>query len=66
MPHRPTDRTALPSLLKVDDVAAALAVSRRTVWRLIADRRLPVRRVGRSVRVSDTDLRAFLERSRGM
>ena len=44
----------------VDEVARQLYVSPRTVHRWIADRQLAVHRFGRSVRVSEDDLRAFL------
>jgi excisionase family DNA binding protein len=44
----------------VGEVALQLNVSPRTVHRWIADRQLVVHRIGRSVRVSVADLKAFL------
>jgi excisionase family DNA binding protein len=43
----------------VDDVAAAMAVSSKTVRRWIEQGDLHVHRVGRLVRVSDDDFRTF-------
>jgi excisionase family DNA binding protein len=39
-------------LLRIPEVAEALAVSSRSVWRLIAAGDLPVVRIGRSARVT--------------
>ena len=47
-------------LLTVPDVAERLAVSPRTVKRVLARGELPVVRVGRLVRVRDEDLHRFL------
>ena len=44
----------------VAEIAIQLNVSPRTVHRWIADRHLVVHRIGRSVRISDADLKAFL------
>lgn len=44
----------------VGNVAVHLDVSPRTVHRWIADHQLVVHRIGRSVRVSEADLKAFL------
>jgi len=44
----------------VGDIALQLNVSPRTVHRWIANRQLVVHRIGRSVRVSEADLKAFL------
>jgi excisionase family DNA binding protein len=41
-------------------VALQLNVSPRTVHRWIADRQLVVHRIGRSVRISEADLKTFL------
>jgi excisionase family DNA binding protein len=43
---------AAEELLTVQQVAENWQVSPRTVRRMIADRRLPVRRLGRAVRIS--------------
>ena len=44
----------------VREIAELLKVSQRTVWRWISTEDLAVHRLGRSVRVLDADLRAFL------
>lgn len=44
----------------VGDIALQLNVSQRTVHRWIAEHRLVVHRIGRSVRIADADLKAFL------
>ena len=41
-----------PQLLTVPEVALILRVSARTVYRLIAEKKLPVVRIGRSVRIT--------------
>jgi len=51
-------------LLTAAEVAAGLGVSRRTVARLVRDRRIPVVRVGRCVRFLPVDLHAFVEDNR--
>jgi excisionase family DNA binding protein len=47
-------------LLTIKDVAERLQVSGRTIHRLIAAGELTVCRIGRSVRVSEGALKAFL------
>jgi excisionase family DNA binding protein len=47
-------------LLTLDQVAERLAVSRRTVQRLIDGRELSAVRFGRSVRVTERELAAFV------
>jgi excisionase family DNA binding protein len=55
---------ATPRLLSVAMVATPLGVSTKTVRRLIQDRQLPSHRIGRQIRISETDLVAFIARSR--
>jgi excisionase family DNA binding protein len=62
--RRAAKPSVLPPLLSVNKVAVQLDVSEKTVRRLIADRQLPVCRVGRQLRISETDLAAFIARSR--
>jgi excisionase family DNA binding protein len=50
-----------PRLFNVDDIATALAVSTKTVRRLIERRELPSLRIGTLVRVSEDDLQVFLK-----
>jgi excisionase family DNA binding protein len=54
-----------PKLLLIDEVAALLEVSTRTVRRLIARRELVACRLGRSVRVHPDDFAAYINRHRG-
>ena len=58
--------TACSRLLLIDQVAASLGVSARTVRRLIARRELVACRLGRSVRVHPDDLAAYIDRRRGL
>jgi excisionase family DNA binding protein len=59
-----TDPTDHPKVrvrfFTIAGVALQLNVSRRTVHRWVADRQLVVHRIGRSVRISEADLKAFL------
>jgi excisionase family DNA binding protein len=55
-----SERPAAPRLLTIRDVAERLQVSGRTIHRLIASGDLTVIRVGRSVRVTEEALQAFL------
>ncbi len=50
----------------VPDIAQYLDVSPRSVWRWIYAGDLVAHRFGRSVRISDSDLRAFLAAYRGL
>jgi excisionase family DNA binding protein len=47
-------------VLTLDEAAERMRVSRRTVERLIAEGRIRPVRIGRSVRVTDRELEAFL------
>lgn len=58
-PQPPAGGDAL-DLLNINEIAAALRVSRMTVYRLIRDGRLPAFRVGKSLRVHRRDLTAYL------
>lgn len=48
-------------LLRIEEVAEALAVSRTTVYSLIRSGQLPSIRIGRSTRVSVDSLRAWID-----
>ena len=50
-----------PQLLTVAEVADLFRVSSMTVYRLIRNGELPAVRVGRSYRVTESDLQAYLE-----
>jgi excisionase family DNA binding protein len=58
-------RRAVTPLLDIDTVAARLAVSSKTVRRLIKSGALAYHEIGRSLRVSEDDLRRFLDQRRG-
>lgn len=47
-------------LLRVEDVARQLTVSRSMAWKLVAAGELRSVRIGRAVRVRPTDLEAYL------
>jgi excisionase family DNA binding protein len=55
----------VPRLHLIDEVAAILGVSARTVRRLIARRELVACHLGRLVRVHPEDLAAYVNRQRG-
>jgi excisionase family DNA binding protein len=51
-------------LLTVEEAAAMLSLSRRTLWRLTKAGKLPAIRYGRAVRYAVDDLRKHLEQKR--
>jgi excisionase family DNA binding protein len=60
-----TDRdtgTRIPVLLTVDETAATLRLSIRSVRRLIADGKLATVRIGRVIRIRETTLLALIEK----
>jgi excisionase family DNA binding protein len=52
---------AMERLLTVDEVAAVLGTTPRFPRRLIAERRIRFVRVGRHVRIPESELEAFVE-----
>ena len=62
-----TARSTPPPLrmLSVAETALALGISEKTVRRLIQRRELRAHRFGRCLRMSDDDLRLYLNRARG-
>lgn len=48
-------------LLDIHDVAERLHMSERFVRRLVAERRVPIQKVGRHVRFREDDVDAFLD-----
>lgn len=52
-----------PLLLTSREAAQRLRISERSLWQLAKDGRLPVVRLGRSVRYSISDLQALISRS---
>ena len=61
---RPSRPPPAAPLLTFADVAEQLQVSPRTVRRLADAGALPVIRIGRAVRIAETDLAAYLRRAR--
>jgi excisionase family DNA binding protein len=60
----PDEAVAVERLLTYREAAAFLGVSQRTVWTLVHEGLLHAVQVGRSIRVTPSDLRAFIARSR--
>lgn len=54
----------LEKLLTVDEAAGVLNTTPRFVRRLITERRIPFHHIGRHVRITEGDLRAFIEAGR--
>jgi excisionase family DNA binding protein len=57
--------TTSETLLTVKDVAARLALSTKSIYRLIEAEELKVVRLGGTVRIHPDDLRAFINERRG-
>ncbi len=51
----------IPEMLTVKEVLKILKISRTTLYRMIEKGELKVYRFGRSIRVKQDDLRAFIE-----
>ncbi len=60
----PAQPQKLPNLFTIKDVAAYAKVSPKTVRRWIDAKELPVYRLGRAIRISEEDLRAFTDKKR--
>jgi excisionase family DNA binding protein len=58
-----TGRHELPAarLLRLEDIAERLAISRSMAWKLIATGELRAVRIGRALRVRPADLEAYIE-----
>jgi excisionase family DNA binding protein len=56
-----TDTMTLPALLKLSEVMAKTGLSRSAVYRVINTGQLKTVKIGRSVRVKETDLHRFIE-----
>jgi excisionase family DNA binding protein len=52
-----------PKFLTIAEVATMIRVSKMTVYRLVHSGELPAVRVGRSFRVTEEDVNAYLEKS---
>ncbi len=61
MPQRTTDR---PPLIDLPAVAERLGVNQRYVRRLVADRRIPVIKLGRLLRFDPADIEELIGRAK--
>lgn len=59
-PHRPIDLPSTRLLLRVEEVAEALAVGRSAVYELIRTGQIPAVKIGRSTRVSLESLQRWI------
>jgi len=64
--HITGTRRPVTKLRTIDETAELFNTSTRTVRRLIDSGALPVHRLGRSVRISDADIAAFLAANRSV
>ena len=51
-------------LLTIAEVQEALAIGRTAAYALVSTHQLPAVRIGRALRISEEDLRGYVERSR--
>ena len=54
--------SAYPALLKPEDIAQRLNISRAMAYKLTATGELPTVRIGRIVRVREADLEAYIQK----
>jgi len=62
-PRNKSASQALTRLLKPEEAAAYLAISKKTLMRLVAQGEVRARRVSKSMRFELADLRAYVARS---
>ncbi len=55
MKYRKSSSSPIPRLLTVPEVAEALKVSERTIWRWIEAGEIEIHRVGRTVRIAEDE-----------
>jgi excisionase family DNA binding protein len=58
--RRTMDKAILEKLNKVPEAAKKLALSEKTIWAWIGARRIGVHRIGRSVRISESEIQRIL------
>jgi excisionase family DNA binding protein len=63
-PHYAPNRSELEPLLTIQRVCELLAISKQTLYRLIAAGELSPTRVGERLRFEPADVRRYLERQR--
>ena len=54
----------IPQLLTIDQVAERLGVTERYVRRLVYERRVPYRKLGKLIRFADHEIAAWLDTTR--
>jgi excisionase family DNA binding protein len=59
-----TKREGIGKFYSIDEVAELLGLSPRTVRRAIESKELIAHKLGRAVRIAETDLKAFIARRR--
>jgi excisionase family DNA binding protein len=64
--HTPSRARPVTKLRTIDETADLFGISSRSVRRLVDSGALPVIRLGRSVRISDPDIAAFLAANRSV
>lgn len=62
MPESATERAVVDALYDVPQAAERLGVTERWVRRAVAERRIPFVKIGRHVRLRESDLAAYIER----
>ncbi|CAN5707564.1 hypothetical protein BH23CHL8_BH23CHL8_30450 [soil metagenome] len=63
LPRPSRGERAAERLLRIDEIADRLAISRSMAWKLIAIGHLRCVRIGRAVRIRPSDLEAYIERA---
>lgn len=59
--HRRTGSMFVPLAYRIEDAAAAIGISRSTLFEYIKDGRIPSRKIGASTVIRHRDLEAFLD-----
>ena len=54
----------MDTMMTIEEAAARMRMSPRYVRRLVAERRIPFHKLGRSVRLADADVAAFIASGR--
>jgi excisionase family DNA binding protein len=57
---QPNRKIHMPKLLSLSEVCKQTSISRSTLYRLIQNRRINVVKIGRAVRIPETEIDAFI------
>jgi excisionase family DNA binding protein len=60
----PKGESTVDTMMTIDEAAERMRMSKRYVRRLVAERRIPFHKLGRSVRLAESDIAAFLAAGR--